>query len=137
MHSELIDTGSTGSVLALLMIADTLKKIEEARAKLATLEADAARDLNKELAVLHEQYGFATTKAFVKAVKVACGLGRRAVGAKAGKRKRAVITDAMRSQVRKLAEAGKTGAQIAAAVGVSVPTVQNIKKMLGLVKVRK
>jgi hypothetical protein len=29
---------------------------------------------------------------------------------------------------------GKTGAQIAAAVGISLPSVQNIKKALGLVR---
>jgi len=119
------------------MIANKLKEIEETRAKLAALESEAAKGLNEELAALPGQYGFATAKASIKAVKAAAGGGRNALGAKKGRRTRAVITDATRAQVKKLSEAGKTGAQIAAAVGISVPSVQNIKKALGLVKARK
>lgn len=121
------------------MITDTLKEIEATRAKLAALEANAAAGLSKELAALPAAYGFDTAKAFIKAVKAATGGGasRKVKGAKKGKRTRATITDAMRVQVKKLADAGKTGAQIAAAVGISVPSVQNIKKALGLVKARK
>ena len=44
------------------------------------------------------------------------------------------LTDATRAQVKKLVEAGKTGSEIAKAVGVSLPSVHNIKKALGLVK---
>ena len=58
----------------------------------------------------------------------ASGGGRR--------RKRAKITDAMREEVKKMVEAGKTGSEIAKAVGISLPSVQNIKKQLGLVKAR-
>jgi len=121
------------------MIIDTLKEIETTRAKLAALEADAAAGLNKELAALPGQYGFATAKAFIKAVKAAnSGRAPKVRGATAkGRRTRAVITDVTRAQVKKLSESGKTGAQIAAAVGISVPSVQNIKKALGLVKDRK
>jgi hypothetical protein len=45
-----------------------------------------------------------------------------------------VITDETRAKVKALVEAGKTGAEIAAEVGISLPSVQNIKKALGLVK---
>jgi DNA-binding CsgD family transcriptional regulator len=38
--------------------------------------------------------------------------------------------------VKKLVEGGKTGSQIAKALGISLPSVQNIKKSLGLVKAR-
>jgi transposase len=38
--------------------------------------------------------------------------------------------------VKKLVAAGKTGSQIAKAVGVSLPSVQNIKSALGMVKSR-
>jgi len=48
-----------------------------------------------------------------------------------------VINDATRATVKKLVEAGKTGAQIAKEVRISLPSVQNIKKALGLVKARK
>ncbi len=50
------------------------------------------------------------------------------------RRKRAVITDETRAEVKRLVEAGKTGAEIAQALGISLPSVQNIKKALGLVK---
>jgi hypothetical protein len=42
----------------------------------------------------------------------------------------------MKLRVKELTEAGKTGPEIAAAVGISMPSVQNIKKAFGLVKAR-
>jgi DNA-binding CsgD family transcriptional regulator len=39
----------------------------------------------------------------------------------------------VRAEVKKLFEAGQTGAEIANAVGISLPSVQNVKKALGLV----
>lgn len=120
------------------MITDTLKEIEATRAKLAALEATSAAELHKELASLPGNYGFATTKAFIKAVKAASGSpGRAAKVAKKGKRARAKITDETRAEVKKLVTAGKTGAEIAKALGISVPSVQNIKKAFGLVQKRK
>lgn len=50
------------------------------------------------------------------------------------RRRRAKITDAVRTKVRKLVKAGKTGSQVANVLGISLPSVQNIKKALGLVK---
>jgi DNA-binding CsgD family transcriptional regulator len=38
--------------------------------------------------------------------------------------------------VKKLVGAGKTGSEIAKSLGISLPSVQNIKKALGLVKSR-
>lgn len=52
------------------------------------------------------------------------------------KTQRGQITDEIRSEVRRLVEAGKTGAQIAKRCGISLPSVQNIKKALGFVKER-
>lgn len=124
------------------MIANKLKEIEAAKAKIAALEQSMAEELSKELAALPAKYGFASAKAFVKAVKVAASGGKVVGPGKAGaggkkRRTRAVITDATRAQVKSLVEAGKSGAAIAKAVGISVPSVQNIKKALGLVKERK
>ena len=140
------------------MVTDKLKELEAARAKLATLEQSIADELNKELAALPARYGFASTSEFVSAVNAATGggggpgrRGRRrgrppgsaakAAGASAkggGRRRRtrAVITDETRAQVKKLVDAGKTGAEIAQTLKISVPSVQNIKKALGLVKKR-
>jgi hypothetical protein len=126
------------------MVSDKLKALEAARAKLADLEQSVAGELNKELASLPARYGFQSVDDFVSAVSAAAGgKGRRGrkPGAVAGgpgkkRRKRAVITDAMRAQVKKMVSDGKTGAEIAKAVGISLPSVQNIKKALGLVKER-
>ena len=126
------------------MVTDKIKELEETKAKVVALEASIAEQLNKELAELPAKYGFATVEAFIKAVKALAGgkstKPRKAKVAKApgaeGKvrRPRAVITDETRAKVKALVEAGKTGAEIAAEVGISLPSVQNIKKALGLVK---
>lgn len=133
------------------MVTDKLKALEAARAKLANLEQSIADELNKELAGLPAKYGFNSADAFAQAVKAASGGrgGKRkgssrpaAASASTGKRggpgkkrrKRAVITDETRAQLKKLVEAGKTGSEIAKALDISLPSVQNIKKALGLVK---
>jgi hypothetical protein len=125
------------------MVTAQIKKLKAAKARLATLEKSVAHHIQKKLAGLPAAYGFDSVKEFAAAVAAAAS-GRRkgAAGARkaAGgpkRRKRAVITDATRATVKKLAEAGKTGAQISKTVGISLPSVQNIKKALGLVKARK
>lgn len=128
------------------MFIDKIRKLEATKAKLAALEKTVANELQHELASLPAKYGFEGLPSFFKAVRdAASGRGRgkspRAAGGggKSGakRRRRAVITDATRAEVKKLAEAGKTGAEIAKAVGISLPSVQNVKKALGLVKSRK
>ncbi len=52
-------------------------------------------------------------------------------------RTRAKITPETKEKVRALVAEEKTGAEIAKALGISLPSVQNIKKELGLVKKRK
>ena len=125
------------------MITQKIQQLAATRAKIANLEKSIAAELNRELAALPAKFGFESVQAFIKAVKAA-GSGRAARGGRKAKadapakqrRKRAVITDATRAQVKKLAEAGKTGEEIAKAVGISLPSVHNIKKALGLVKKR-
>jgi hypothetical protein len=124
------------------MTSDKIKELEATKAKIASLEKSIAAELRAELSELPRQYGFETVQAFVKAVKAAAGKGRgkaKAAAKKsgAGKRTRAKITDATRAELKKLADAGKSGPEIAAALGISLPSVQNIKKALGLVKARK
>lgn len=136
------------------MVTDKLKELEAARAKLASLEQSIAGELNKELSSLPAKYGFASVAEFITAVKGASGGGGRrgrrrgrppGGGAKAAapgktrgrkRRTRAVITDETRAQVKKMVNDGKTGAQIAEQLSISLPSVQNIKKALGLVKER-
>ncbi len=125
------------------MITDKIKELEATKAKIASLEESIADQLGKELAELPGKYGFETVQAFIKAVKSAAGGRKKKRGGKAAKsgggkrRKRAKITDETRAELKKLTEAGKSGSQIAEALGISLPSVQNIKKALGLVNPRK
>jgi len=52
------------------------------------------------------------------------------------RQKRRTITPKIKQRVKQLVEAGKTGAYIATHVKISIPTVHNIKKGLGLVRAR-
>ena len=132
------------SYIMVLMITKKMQQLEAAKAKIANLENAIAAELNKEFAALPAKFGFSDVKSFLKAVKSAAGGKRRGKAVKSTKksaggkkrRTRAVITDATRAEVKKLVEAGKTGGQIAKSVGISLPSVQNIKKALGLVKKR-
>jgi hypothetical protein len=123
------------------MVANKLKELEAARAKVAALEQEVEAEMRAELAGLPARFGFDNVKAFLRAVRASSGkrgVARAATPSskRAARRKRAVVTDAMRAEVKKLVNEGKTGGEIAKSVGVSLPTVQNIKKALGLVKKR-
>lgn len=127
------------------MVTDKLKTLAATKAKVAELEKSIAAELNRELAALPARYGFNNVPAFLAAVRAATGgkaqarAPRAAAPASGGgkRRKRAVITAETKAKVKSLVQAGKTGSQIASAVGISLPSVQNIKKELGLVKARK
>ena len=123
------------------MLSKKLKELKAARAKLASLE----KTLEAELAALPAQFDFDSAQAFADAVVKASAGGarparksacRKAAPKPKGKRKRSVVTDELRTQVKQLAEAGQTGEQIKAATGLSLPTIQNIKKAFGMVKSR-
>ena len=128
------------------MVTEKLEQLQGLRAKVAELEQAIEATRNTELAALPARYGFAGVREFVAAVKAATGEPRghrgrprgksKSAGAKGGRRrrKRATITDETRAQVKKLVEGRKTGSEIAKALGISLPSVQNIKKALGLVK---
>jgi hypothetical protein len=124
------------------MVTSYIRQAAKIRRTLARLERRIARRLPIELAGLPAQYGYATADEFIAAVEsTAGGRRRRSAGRRKALvrkvRKRAVITAAVRAQVKKLVKAGKPGLAIAKAVGISLPSVQNIKKALGLVKARR
>lgn len=119
----------------------TVQKLAQLQKKAAALERRVAETRQRELRGLPETYGFSDVEAFIDAVFAAGGRRRRANrnasrGA-TGRRPRTTITDAMRSEVKRLVKAGKTGAEIARLVDISVPSVHNIKTALGLVRSRK
>lgn len=128
------------------MITDKLKELAVLKAKAATLEADIEKERAAALKQLPAEMGFDSLDSFISALNAAGGIkagrGRKAsasakVGAVKKKGKRAKITPDMKEQVKKAVEAGKTGNDIAKALGISLPSVQNIKKEFGLVKKRK
>jgi phosphopantothenoylcysteine synthetase/decarboxylase len=124
------------------MVITKIRELASAREKLAKLEATIEGELPGELSTLHERYGFDDVKSFLNAIQAATRKkGRKPGRAKKAKvvpktRKRAKITDAIRAKVKKLVKAGKSGSQIAKAAKISLPSVQNIKKALGLVESR-
>jgi DNA-binding NarL/FixJ family response regulator len=124
------------------MVSDKIKELAAAKARVTELESTIAAELRSELAALPARFGFADTRSFLIAVNAASGKrrGRKPGAAKAAtpkRRKRAKITDATRASVKTLAEEGKTGNEIAKSLGISLPSVQNIKKALGLVRKKK
>jgi hypothetical protein len=122
------------------MVINKIKALAAAKAHVAQLEQSISCELSRELAGLSAAYGFGDVDSFIDAVKGATGKKRgRGPGRPAGeaapkKNKRAKITDAIRAKVKKLVKAGKTGSHIAKALKISLPSVQNIKKALGLVR---
>lgn len=127
-------------VSATAMPADIVLQIARAREILASLEDD----LRLELAQLPQLHGFNSVTSFIAAVRSAASVTPRARGRSAPKLqrvrrggKRATITDETKQRVKRLVQEGKTGAEIALAVGISRPSVQNIKKAFGLSRSRK
>lgn len=123
------------------MAIDKYKELAAAREKVRELETAIASERNQQLAALPAKFGFESPEAFIVAFRAASGKRRgrkpgvaKAAGKPGAKRKRATITDSTRAEVKKLVESGKSGAEIAKAVGISLPSVQNIKKALGLVR---
>jgi hypothetical protein len=126
------------------MVIKKIKALAVAKAHVAKLEREISTELHHELAGLPAKFGFSTIGAFLGAVKVAT---REKRGRRSGRpakatpvvkrRKRGKITDDIRAKVKQLVQAGKTGSQIAKAVKISLPSVQNVKKALGLVKISK
>ena len=124
------------------MANDIKQEIAIAKAKVAELESFLKNQ--GKLARLPFDFGFSDLKSFIKALKRAAGAkpakrGRKAKAVKAPKAKkgkRAKITPEIKEAVKAGVAAGKTGAVIAKELGISLPSVQNIKKEFGLVKAR-
>lgn len=140
---SLLRIAGCASIFA-FMLTDKLKQLASLKAKTAQLEAQVRAEQQKELAALPAKFGFGGPDDFIAAFRAATGKRDRPSstrgGAKSGgsvRRRRANITDETRSQVKKLVAGGRTGTEIATALGISLPSVQNIKKALGLVKKHK
>lgn len=131
-----------------MSFTDQIAEITKAKAKLELAEAKFVADRIAALAKLPGDYGYSSLNEFIKALKSAAGKAGKPKVAKVAKTpnapkapkavkgKRAKITPEVKAEVKALVDAGKTGQEIAKALGISQPSVQNIKKELGLVKAR-
>jgi hypothetical protein len=119
------------------MVSDKFEKLREYQREMAKLEKELAK-FNAKLASLPGKYGFKSMNAFIDALRASqSGKAKVAGAAPTGRKPRAVITAETKQKVKAMVNDGKTGAQIAKALDISLPSVQNIKKSLGLVKARK
>ncbi len=132
------------------MITDTQKQIAATKAKLEALEKKAAAESAKKLTNLHKDLGFATRADLIAALSSletggakrgrkpkAAAEAKAPAAKKASKRaKRARITEELKAKVIEAVNAGGKGAAIAKEFGISIPSLQNIKKAAGLTKAR-
>jgi hypothetical protein len=123
------------------MLENHIKELEAAKAKVAELESAILTERHQALIRLPAQMGYSDFEELIGALREAnrdskATTKAKKSAAKEGTGHRAKITDEVRAEVKQLVEAGKSGAEIATTVGVSLPSVQNIKKQLGLVKAR-
>jgi hypothetical protein len=122
------------------MITDKIKELAEMQAKALELKQTIAQERAKELASLPEQYGFGSMKELIAALKDVAGGKRKKAAKKAapkGRRKRAKITPELKDAIVKAVNEKKSASAIAGEFGVSVASVNLIKKGAGLVKARK
>lgn len=103
------------------------QEIEKYKQKIADLERQVEDERRQKLINLHEEVGYSSRKELISALQ---GLHR----GKSGTGKRTVITPDMRKQIVDALKSNKTGAAVAREFGISLPTVQNIKKASGLVR---
>lgn len=123
------------------MVTDKIQKLQQYQREMAKLEKEVAR-FNRKLLAVPAKYGFKSVDAFIDALRAAKGGSAKASAGKvaaaaAGRKPRAKITPELKQKLKALVGEGKTGGQIAKTLGISLPSVQNIKKELGLVKARK
>lgn len=116
------------------MPSDKLKTIAAYKSKISALEKEVAAERQKKLVSLHKEVDLESTEALISALKGLKKSPRKARAPKKGKRTR--ITPAIKAGVGQAVKAGKKGAEIARDFGISIPSIQNIKKELGLVKKR-
>lgn len=120
---------------------DAYTKLAALKKQVAALESQLSRN-NSKLLKLPGKFGFKSMDAFIDALRAATG--SRPASSSAGKatkstgrKPRAKITDETKAKVKAMVGQEKTGAEIAKALNISLPSVQNIKKELGLVQKRK
>lgn len=120
------------------MVTDKLQKLRQYQKQMAQLEKELGR-FNAKLLALPGKHGFKSMNAFIDALRAAAGssgVRPKSAAVASGRKPRAKITAETKQKLKAMVQDGKTGSQIAKALNISLPSVQNIKKELGLVKKR-
>lgn len=113
---------STASI-TLDQIALRRAELEKMEQDLRQAQIDAKNAERAKFEALPAQVGLATVAELISALKGLSAKSHR-------------LTDEVRLQIRAAITAGRTGKQVASDFGVSVPTVQAIKKAAGMVRAR-
>ena len=122
----------------LYMRTNDFDKLQKYQQEVARLQRSLVH-FNHRLARLPAKHGFRSMDDFISALRQAVATPATGPGKKAAtgkRRKRATITAETKSKAKALLAAGKTGAEISTDLGISLPSVHNIKRELGLVKKR-
>ena len=115
-----------------MSLTDKLTELENLKQNADRLEQEVVHERIVALNALTAQYGYDSMESFIKAVKQAAS----GTAPKKGRAKRTKITEQLKIDIAAAAANLRTNAEISAMFGVSVATVQNIKKEAGLVKSR-
>jgi hypothetical protein len=115
------------------MVIDKIKELADLEAKTLELKKAIARERASELAGLPGKYGYASLKEFIAAIKA---LGSKK-GRSKGRKKRVRITPELKASIVKALKGKKAASAVAKESGVSMASVNLIKKAAGLVKPRK
>lgn len=121
------------------MVTNKLQELAKYQKKIAALEKELGAHHGK-LRALPRKLGYKSVGELIAALRAASKTGSAPASKKARKtvrHKRTKITPEMKQKLKGYVEAGKTGSAIAKLIGISLPSVQNIKNELGLVKKRK
>lgn len=129
------------------MLFKRMQELASQKAKLVELENAVLAERESQLLRLHSDLGYETRAELIKALQSlktkGPKRGRKKVRGKAKakaaapakkKRTRAKITPEIRDGIIEAVKAGGTGAAVAKKFGVSLPTVQNIKRAAGLTR---
>ena len=120
------------------MVINKLQELAKYQKKIAALEKELGAH-HAKLRALPGKLGYKSSGELIAALHAADKTGQAPArkARKSGRRKRTKITPEMKQKLKGYVEAGKTGSAIAKLIGISLPSVQNIKNELGLVKKRK
>ncbi len=122
-----------------MTIPDQIKELEQLRNQAAALKNKIEEERATKLASMHQEVGLESTEDLINALQ---GLAKapakktKRIKAPAKKKKRTRLTPAQKEKIADAVKEGLKGTEAARKFGVSLATVQNIKKNFGLVKSR-